>query len=57
MKRGDIVLARFPDPAGGRGKKRPVVIIQADIYAATVRTFVTAEITKNLKMASDPRVC
>ena len=54
MKRGDIVLARFPHPAGGRGKKRPVVIIQADSYAATVRTVIAAEVTKNLTMASDP---
>jgi hypothetical protein len=24
MKRGDVVLVRFPHPSGQRGKKRPV---------------------------------
>ena len=30
--RGAVGLARFPHSAGGRGKKRPVVIVQADSY-------------------------
>lgn len=54
MKRGDVLLARFPHPSGGRGKKRPVVVVQADIYLQTLRTVVVAEITKNLLMANDP---
>ena len=54
MNRGDVFLARFPHPSGGRGKKRPVVIIQADSYLQTLRTVVVAEITKNLQMANDP---
>jgi mRNA-degrading endonuclease toxin of MazEF toxin-antitoxin module len=32
MNRGDVLLARFPHPSGGRGKKRPVVVVQADTY-------------------------
>ena len=54
MKRGDVGLARFPHPAGGRGKKRPVVVVQADSYAVAVRRLVVAEVTKNLTMANDP---
>jgi mRNA-degrading endonuclease toxin of MazEF toxin-antitoxin module len=54
MKRGDVVLVRFPHPSGLRGKKRPVVIVQSDAYAGQVGTVVVAEITKNLTMASDP---
>lgn len=54
MKRGDVVLVRFPHPSGARGKKRPAVIIQADAYASKVKTLVVAEITKNLSMANDP---
>jgi len=54
MKRGDVVLVRFPHPSGQRGKKRPAVVVQSDAYASTVSTVVVAEVTKNLKMKSDP---
>src|SRR5438309_7711581 len=54
MKRGDVVLVRFPHPSGQRGKKRPAVVVQSDAYATTVSTLVVAEVTKNLTMASDP---
>jgi mRNA interferase MazF len=54
MSRGDVVLVRFPHPSGGRGKRRPAVVIQADSYAGVVNTLVVAEITSNLAMASDP---
>ncbi len=54
MKRGDVLLVRFPHPSGGRGKKRPVVVVQADTYNQALRTLVVAEVTKNLNMASDP---
>jgi mRNA interferase MazF len=54
MNRGDVLLARFPHPSGGRGKKRPVVVVQADTYNQSLRTMVVAEITKNLTMAHDP---
>jgi mRNA-degrading endonuclease toxin of MazEF toxin-antitoxin module len=54
MKRGDVVLVRFPHPSGQRGKKRPAVVVQADAYTNTVRTLVVAEVTKNLAMKNDP---
>ena len=54
MKRGDVVIVRFPHPSGLRGKKRPAVVIQSDVYAGLVSTVVVAEITKNLAMANDP---
>jgi mRNA interferase MazF len=54
MTRGDVVLVRFPHPSGPRGKKRPAVVVQSDAYAATLKTVVVAEITKNLTMAADP---
>jgi mRNA interferase MazF len=54
MNRGDILLARFPHPSGGRGKKRPVVVVQADAYNQALRTLVVAEVTKNVQMATDP---
>jgi mRNA interferase MazF len=54
LSRGDIGLARFPHAAGGRGKKRPVVVVQGDAYNRTLRHFLVAEVTTNLTLASDP---
>ena len=48
LKRGDVGLARFPHLAGTRGKKRPVVVVQADAYNATVAHVIVAEVTSNL---------
>jgi mRNA interferase MazF len=54
MKRGDVILVRFPHPSGQRGKKRPAVVIQSDTYSGIVGTVVVAEVTKNLTMKADP---
>lgn len=54
MNRGDVILVRFPHPLGLRGKKRPAVTVQSDVYSGTVGTLIVAEVTKNLSMANDP---
>lgn len=54
MKRGDVILVRFPHPSGARGKKRPAVVVQSDRYRQAVSTLVVAEVTTNLAMAGDP---
>ena len=54
VKRGDVCLARFPHAAGGRGKKRPVVVVQADAYNQKLRHAIVAEVTTKLADASDP---
>jgi mRNA-degrading endonuclease toxin of MazEF toxin-antitoxin module len=46
FKRGDIALARFPHASGGRGKKRPVAVVQDDSYNRTLRHVIVAEITE-----------
>jgi mRNA interferase MazF len=56
LKRGDVVLVRFPHPSGQRGKKRPAVVVQSDIYSSKVSTLIVAEVSSNLTMAHDP-VC
>ena len=48
MSRGDVVLVRFPHSSGGRGKRRPAVVVQADCYSAVVGTLVVAEVTSAL---------
>lgn len=52
ISRGDVALARFPHASGGRGKKRPVVVVQAEAYNQRLRHAIVAEVTTNL--ISDP---
>jgi mRNA-degrading endonuclease toxin of MazEF toxin-antitoxin module len=54
LNRGDVVMARFPHAGGTRGKKRPVVVVQADAYNTKVRHAIVAEVTTNLAAANDP---
>src|SRR5437660_10562145 len=54
LNRGDIVMTRFPHASGIRGKKRPALVVQADVYNAKVGHVLLAEITKNLAPADDP---
>ena len=54
ISRGDVVMTRFPHTAGTRGKKRPVVVVQSDVYKAKARHILVAEITSNMTAASDP---
>jgi mRNA-degrading endonuclease toxin of MazEF toxin-antitoxin module len=54
IQRGDVLLARFPHASGGRGKKRPVVVVQSDIYNGRLRHAVVAQVTSNLDEKGDP---
>lgn len=54
IQRGDVLKARFPHAAGGKGKKRPVVLVQADAYNGRLRHAVVAQMTSNLAERNDP---
>ncbi len=54
VQRGAVVLTRVPHAAGGRGKKRPAVVVQANRYNRSQRHVLVAEITSNLTLAADP---
>jgi mRNA interferase MazF len=54
IQRGDVLKARFPHASGGRGKKRLVVVVQADVYNQRLRHAVVAQITSNLDEKDDP---
>ena len=54
FQRGDVLKARFPHAGGGRGKKRPVVVVQADSYNQRLRHAVVAQVTANLDEKGDP---
>ena len=54
IERGQVINARFPHASGQRGKKRPVVVIQADCYNSHLRHAVVAQLTTNLSDRDDP---
>ena len=54
IERGNVVNARFPHASGSRGKKRPVVVIQSDVYNKRLRHAVVAQLTTNLDDKDDP---
>ena len=54
VSRGDVVLAYYPFASGVGGSRRPALVVQADRYNQQVRNTVIAQITTNLRRASDP---
>src|SRR2546421_5100183 len=54
LQRGDVLKARFPHASGGGGKKRPVVVVQADVYNQRLRHAVVAQVTTTLAEIGDP---
>lgn len=54
MKRGDVILCRFPHASGTPAKLRPALIVQSDYYNTRLSNLVVAGITGNLNNASDP---
>jgi mRNA interferase MazF len=54
LERGHVVNARFPHASGGRGKKRPVVVVQTDAYNKRLRHAVVVQLTTNLDDKAEP---
>jgi mRNA interferase MazF len=48
IERGHVINARFPHASGTRGKKRPVVVVQTNVYNKRLRHAVVAQLTTNL---------
>ena len=53
-KRGDVVLALFPDSNLQTAKKRPVLIVQANNLQTNLPQIIVAMITSNLSKRSHP---
>ncbi len=53
-KRGDVVLALFPDSNLRTAKPRPVLVVQADNLATGLPQVVVAMITSNMARAGHP---
>ncbi len=54
IERGQVINARFPHAAGTRCKKRPVVVIQANVYNKRLHHAIVAQVTTNLDDKNDP---
>jgi len=54
FRRGDIVIALFPNADGSPPKARPVLVIQSDIYNLKLGNVIVAAITTDLKHSRDP---
>jgi mRNA interferase MazF len=53
IKRGDVVMARFPFASGTGGKRRPCLIIQNDLDTQKLANTVIAQISGNLTRVGD----
>ncbi|HEX8266770.1 MAG TPA: type II toxin-antitoxin system PemK/MazF family toxin [Pyrinomonadaceae bacterium] len=53
-KRGDVILALFPDSNLQTAKKRPVLIVQADDLQTNLPQIIVAMITSNLSKKAHP---
>jgi mRNA-degrading endonuclease toxin of MazEF toxin-antitoxin module len=54
VQRGDVVTAEYPHAQGTGSSVRPVLIVQADYDNQRIANVVVANITSNLRNASDP---
>jgi mRNA interferase MazF len=54
FRRGDVVIALFPNADGSPPKPRPVLVVQSDSYNARITNLIVAAITTNLRHAADP---
>lgn len=54
VQRGDVVLAWYPFASGAGGKRRPCLVVQNDRDNARLTNAVVAQITSNLRAASEP---
>lgn len=54
IRRGDVVIVAIPFTGVAGFKKRPCVVVQADVYNQTIRKTVVAICTGNLRRMGDP---
>jgi mRNA interferase MazF len=53
-QRGDVVVLDFPFTDQPARKRRPAVVVQADVYNQMIAKTVVAMVTGNLRRAGDP---
>jgi mRNA interferase MazF len=50
--RGDVVIVQIPYVDGGRGKNRPALVVQGDIFNRRLQNTIVAMITGNVRLAA-----
>ena len=53
MKRGDVILCRFPHASTATAKIRPALVVQSDYYNNRISNLLVAGITGNLVNSAD----
>ena len=53
MKRGDVILCRFPHASTAAAKIRPALVVQSDYYNDRIVNLLVAGITGNLANSAD----
>ena len=53
MKRGEVILCRFPHAGPTPAKLRPALVVQSDYYNQRIANVLVAGITSNLTNAAD----
>jgi len=53
IRRGDVVMARYPFASGSGGKRRPCLIVQNDSDNHRLANTVIAQVTSNLRRRGD----
>ena len=54
MKRGDVILCKFPHSSTVAAKVRPALVVQSDYYNDRIANLLVAGITGNLLNSGDP---
>ncbi len=54
MNRGDVILAVVPNVGSPGGKKRPALVVQANVNNARLRETIIAAITSNISRVHEP---
>ena len=57
MKRGDVILCRFPHASAAPSKLRPALVVQSNEYNRKIANLLVAAVTGNLANAADPAHC
>ncbi len=53
MKRGDVILCRFPHASNTPPKIRPALVVQADFYNQRITNLLVAGVTTNMTNTAD----
>src|SRR5205823_6143118 len=57
LNRPNVAMSRFPQAGGSRGKKRPILVVQSDVYNATARHAIDCETVRDTFVGPPRHLC